>query len=83
MEFIKLSVASKNATYGQKAEHNIKLLHDKYPGQGLLPYFINPQDGGLLNNHITFGAMGDSYYECAPSATLLLFCLLSASKPAA
>lgn len=31
--------------------------------QGLLPYYISPRDGGLLNNAITFGAMGDSYYE--------------------
>jgi mannosyl-oligosaccharide alpha-1,2-mannosidase len=31
--------------------------------QGLLPYYISPNDGQLLNNHITFGAMGDSYYE--------------------
>lgn len=31
--------------------------------QGLLPYYISPNDGRLLNNHITFGAMGDSYYE--------------------
>ena len=31
--------------------------------QGLLPYFISPKDGRFMNNHITFGAMGDSYYE--------------------
>ena len=31
--------------------------------QGLLPYFIHPSNGRLMNDHITFGAMGDSYYE--------------------
>lgn len=65
MEFVKLSVASRNVTYGRKAEHCIQLLHKLYPEHGLLPYFISPEDGGLMNDHITFGAMGDSYYECA------------------
>ena len=55
--------ASGNATYGQKAEHNIQLLHELYPDKGLLPSFISPQDGSLQNAHVTFGAMGDSYYE--------------------
>ena len=55
--------ASGNVTYGQKAEHNIQLLHKLYPDKGLLPSLISPQDGSLMNNHVTFGAMGDSYYE--------------------
>lgn len=65
MEFVKLSAASRNATYGRKAEHCIQLLHRLYPNRGLLPYFISPEDGRLTNDYITFGAMGDSYYECA------------------
>ena len=63
MEFIKLSAASGNATYARKVEGNIKLLHDLYPSKGLLPYLISVQDGALMNQHVTFGAMGDSYYE--------------------
>jgi len=65
MEFIKLSAASGNATYASMSEANIKLLHKLYPEKGLLPYLINPADGALMNQHVTFGAMGDSYYECA------------------
>lgn len=63
MEYIKLSAASGNATYARMSEANIKLLHKLYPEKGLLPYSVNVADGALMNRHVTFGAMGDSYYE--------------------
>ena len=74
--------ASGNTTYGQKAEHNIQLLHKLYPDRGLLPSYISPQDGSLLNNHITFGAMGDSYYECGALPPQLRSSFLIASLAA-
>eukprot|EP00208_Stichococcus_sp_RCC1054_P002855 CAMPEP_0206140740 /NCGR_PEP_ID=MMETSP1473-20131121/10503_1 /ASSEMBLY_ACC=CAM_ASM_001109 /TAXON_ID=1461547 /ORGANISM="Stichococcus sp, Strain RCC1054" /LENGTH=567 /DNA_ID=CAMNT_0053535003 /DNA_START=347 /DNA_END=2050 /DNA_ORIENTATION=+ len=63
LEFIKLSDFTGNQTYARIVEGNIALLQSRYPDQGLLPYFISPQDGRLMNDHVTFGAMGDSYYE--------------------
>ena len=66
MEYLKLSAASGNSSYGEKSESCIRLLHKLYPDRGLLPYLIDPRDGHLTNDHVTFGAMGDSYYECAP-----------------
>lgn len=63
MEFMKLSVLTGNTTYGTLAEGTIALMHRLYPDKGLLPSYVSPKDGSLMNDHVTFGAMGDSYYE--------------------
>lgn len=49
--------------------------------QGLLPYYISPKDGQLLNNHITFGAMGDSYYEYLLKVWGRCYCTALADLP--
>jgi len=39
------------------------MMSRKAPPDGLYPIYINPSNGNFANNKITFGAMGDSFYE--------------------
>ncbi|GAB4814643.1 hypothetical protein N2152v2_001689 [Parachlorella kessleri] len=63
LEFFKLSQKTGNNTYRQKAEATIRLLYERNPGQGLMPLFVNPKTGRWTNRKVSFGALGDSYYE--------------------
>ena len=38
-------------------------MNTKRTKDGLYPIYINPANGNFANNKITFGAMGDSFYE--------------------
>ena len=38
-------------------------MHRQHPNNGLYPIYVSSQDGHFTNNKITFGAMGDSFYE--------------------
>ncbi|XP_068641552.1 mannosyl-oligosaccharide 1,2-alpha-mannosidase MNS1-like isoform X2 [Aristolochia californica] len=62
LEFIALSQRTGDPKYQQKVENVIQQIRKTFPNDGLLPIFINPHTG---NSHstITFGAMGDSFYE--------------------
>ncbi|XVE71909.1 hypothetical protein DITRI_Ditri10aG0189000 [Diplodiscus trichospermus] len=63
LEFIALSQRIKDAKYQQKVENGIKSVHKIFPSDGLLPIYINPHSGTTSHSTITFGAMGDSFYE--------------------
>ncbi|EOY32061.1 hypothetical protein SCA6_011162 [Theobroma cacao] len=63
LEFIALSQRIKDAKYQQKVENVIKEVHKIFPSDGLLPIYINPHSGTTAYSTITFGAMGDSFYE--------------------
>ncbi|CAN6552048.1 unnamed protein product [Malus baccata var. baccata] len=63
LEFIALSQRTKDPKYQQKVEYVIKELHKIFPADGLLPIYINPLTGETSYSKITFGAMGDSFYE--------------------
>ncbi|XP_020103237.1 mannosyl-oligosaccharide 1,2-alpha-mannosidase MNS1-like [Ananas comosus] len=63
LEFIALSQRTGDPKYQQKVENTIKQLQKIYPKDGLLPIFINPHSGTPSYSTITFGAMGDSFYE--------------------
>ncbi|NP_001183886.1 Mannosyl-oligosaccharide 1,2-alpha-mannosidase MNS1-like [Zea mays] len=63
LEFIALSQRTGDPKYQQKAENVIKQLQKIYPSDGLLPIYINPHSGTASYSTITFGAMGDSFYE--------------------
>lgn len=63
LEFIALSQRTKDPKYQEKAEKVIKELRKSFPEDGLLPIYINPQTGTKSAGAITFGAMGDSFYE--------------------
>ena len=38
-------------------------MYEKRPPNGLFPIKVNTRDGTFADNHITFGALGDSFYE--------------------
>ncbi|VAH35991.1 unnamed protein product [Triticum turgidum subsp. durum] len=63
LEFIALSQRTGDPKYQLKAENVIRQLQKIYPSDGLLPIYINPQSGQASYSTITFGAMGDSFYE--------------------
>ncbi|CAL5030218.1 unnamed protein product [Urochloa decumbens] len=63
LEFIALSQRTGDPKYQQKAENVVRQLQKIYPSDGLLPIYINPHSGTASYSTITFGAMGDSFYE--------------------
>mmetsp|Transcript_23810 Transcript_23810/g.66056 ORF Transcript_23810/g.66056 Transcript_23810/m.66056 type:complete len:630 (+) Transcript_23810:124-2013(+) len=63
MEFFMLSAKTGKSVYRNKAEAPISLLHQRYPEKGLMPIYINPHTGQFGTEQVSFGALGDSYYE--------------------
>ncbi|KAE8704471.1 Mannosyl-oligosaccharide 1,2-alpha-mannosidase MNS2 [Hibiscus syriacus] len=63
LEFIALSQRTGDPKYQEKVEKVIVALNKTFPADGLLPIYINPDSGTSSNSIITFGAMGDSFYE--------------------
>ncbi|KAL3528500.1 hypothetical protein ACH5RR_007822 [Cinchona calisaya] len=63
LEFIALSQRTGNPKYQQKVENVILELNKIFPADGLLPIYINPERSTTSYSTITFGAMGDSFYE--------------------
>ncbi|GAB4849953.1 mannosyl-oligosaccharide alpha-1,2-mannosidase [Ancistrocladus abbreviatus] len=63
LEFIALSQRTGDPKYQQKVENVITVLNKTFPADGLLPIYINPESGTTSRAIITFGAMGDSFYE--------------------
>ncbi|RWR75244.1 mannosyl-oligosaccharide 1,2-alpha-mannosidase MNS1 [Cinnamomum micranthum f. kanehirae] len=63
LEFIALSQRTGDPKYQQKVENVITQLRKTFPDDGLLPIYINPHSGSSSYSTITFGAMGDSFYE--------------------
>ena len=58
-----LSKVTGDAEFGRKAEAAIVKMDAIHPAHGLYPIFINPETGSPSNSQVTFGAMGDSFYE--------------------
>ncbi|XP_062154182.1 mannosyl-oligosaccharide 1,2-alpha-mannosidase MNS1 [Alnus glutinosa] len=63
LEFIALSQRTGDPKYQQKVENVILQLNQTFPANGLLPIFVDPHRGTAMHSTITFGAMGDSFYE--------------------
>eukprot|EP01006_Ploeotia_vitrea_P030436 TRINITY_DN62859_c0_g1_i1.p1 TRINITY_DN62859_c0_g1~~TRINITY_DN62859_c0_g1_i1.p1 ORF type:complete len:739 (-),score=86.08 TRINITY_DN62859_c0_g1_i1:156-2372(-) len=63
MEFRTLSFHTGNDIYDRKGTHIMKLLEKRLPPDGLAPTYLNPLTGKWTSDHITLGALGDSYYE--------------------
>lgn len=64
MEFIALTQRTNISKYKEKAERVIIQLKKVFPSDGLLPYYISPDSGQIDHGgKVTFGAMGDSFYE--------------------
>ncbi|KAL2651086.1 hypothetical protein R1flu_019214 [Riccia fluitans] len=63
LEFIGLSQRTGEPKYKEKVERTIAALKKAMPKDGLLPIYISPHTGKPTTQKITFGAMGDSFYE--------------------
>ncbi|KAM7254215.1 hypothetical protein ACFE04_031897 [Oxalis oulophora] len=63
LEFIALSQRTGEPKYQQKVEKVILELNKTFPDNGLLPIYISPDRGPGSFGTMTFGAMGDSFYE--------------------
>lgn len=63
LEFIALSQRTGDPKYQQKVENAITALNKSFPADGLLPIYVSPDSGNPSYATITFGAMGDSFYE--------------------
>lgn len=63
VEFIALSQRTGDPKYQQKVENVISVFNKTFPEDGLLPIYISPDSGTGSRTTITFGAMGDSFYE--------------------
>ncbi|CAH2050579.1 unnamed protein product [Thlaspi arvense] len=63
LEFIVLSQRTGDPKYQEKVENVILQINKTFPDDGLLPIYINPNRGTSSYSTITFGAMGDSFYE--------------------
>ncbi|EPS74039.1 mannosyl-oligosaccharide 1,2-alpha-mannosidase, partial [Genlisea aurea] len=63
LEFIALSQRTGDPKYMQKVENVILEINKTFPADGLLPIYISPHTGATTYSTITFGAMGDSFYE--------------------
>lgn len=63
VEFIALSQRTGDVKYQQKVEGVISHFQKTFPSDGLLSIYINPNSGISSRSQVTFGAMGDSFYE--------------------
>ncbi|GMI02763.1 hypothetical protein TrVE_jg12329 [Triparma verrucosa] len=63
VEFRYLAKATGIQSFADKANKVFEIMHRQHPNNGLYPIYVSSQDGHFTNNKITFGAMGDSFYE--------------------
>ena len=64
LEFLYLSQATGDASYGEKALHVLDTIwknNEKH--KGLIPVDIRMSDGKATSDHLKLGATGDSFYE--------------------
>merc|ERR1712100_867677 len=64
LEFRYISQQTGDSKYADKADKSMRGVLDAARGRGLVPWGLNKVGPPhFQNTHITFGAMGDSYYE--------------------
>jgi hypothetical protein len=63
MEFRYLSEKTGDPKFAQKVNRVFDLMASKRPPNGLYPIYIGTANGDFANNQVTFGALGDSFYE--------------------
>jgi len=54
---------TKEKFFETKSMKPMQIMYRKKPSNGLFPIKINQRDGNFADTHITFGALGDSFYE--------------------
>ncbi|GAB6032546.1 hypothetical protein CHUAL_011439 [Chamberlinius hualienensis] len=63
LEFIYLSDISGNSVYREKVEKIRDVLQKLEKTDGLYSNYLNPKTGRWGQQHVSMGALGDSYYE--------------------
>ena len=63
LEFKALSKHTGDPKWDQKAQAIFDHLERISPADGLYPLFVDQNSGGFQGDQISFGAMGDSFYE--------------------
>lgn len=63
MEFSYLSDVTGNPVYRERVMNIRQLLKDIPKPNGLYPNYLNPKTGKWGQQHISLGALGDSFYE--------------------
>ncbi|KAJ8599018.1 hypothetical protein CTAYLR_007691 [Chrysophaeum taylorii] len=63
IEFRYLAAKTGNPEYARKANRVFEVAVDLRPPDGLYPIYLSPTSGRIAGRKITFGALGDSFYE--------------------
>ena len=63
VEFRYLAQKSQIIKYEEKSMKALQIMKKNNPGNGLFPIKVSIVDGSFTDNYITFGALGDSFYE--------------------
>lgn len=63
VEFRKLGAATGESLFARKAEAVIEKMDAVKPADGLFPIYVSADSGVPTTSQVTFGALGDSFYE--------------------
>jgi hypothetical protein len=63
VEFRYLGHATGESVFARKAEAVIEKMDAVKPARGLYPIYVSADSGVPTTSHVTFGALGDSFYE--------------------
>ncbi|CAM9566441.1 unnamed protein product [Pylaiella littoralis] len=63
VEFRYLSKITGDSKYADKANKVFDLMYEVKTNQGLFPIHFSPSSGNPIGSQVTFGALGDSFYE--------------------
>ena len=63
VEFRYLAAATNKKEFETKAMKPFQVMRTKHPNNGLYPIKVSTSDGSFVDRHVTFGALGDSFYE--------------------
>ncbi|KAL9646438.1 hypothetical protein ABK040_006435 [Willaertia magna] len=63
LEFRRLSELTGDDSYNQKVTKVMDIMFKNKPSDGLFPIRFHPETGNWCTSYITFGALGDSFYE--------------------
>jgi mannosyl-oligosaccharide alpha-1,2-mannosidase len=63
LEFEYLSLVTGDMRFQEVIRHVTELVLAKQPAAGLYPNYLHPDTGQWGSNHVSLGALGDSFYE--------------------
>jgi len=63
LEFRNLAMYSQTPDFEMQSMRALQLMHKRNPKYGLFPIKVDIDNGQWADSHVTFGALGDSFYE--------------------